>query len=263
MAGSLLIVVARSEPSDFDFVISSYLQMENIYEPEFVKLLFNRMSSSYERMNIITSFGFSVIWRKKFIDKLGADKSEIKVIDLLSGLGENWITLIKYFPNATFFALDFSEEMYRASKQKSVTKLGNRFEVYNQDILKNKLPTNEFDIVTCAFGLKTFNEKQIDKLAQTIYRILKPSGKFTFIEVSKPKNKVLHFLYKLYLKRIIPVLGKIFLGNPSDYRMLWQYTEKFESCNKIIEIFKRNNLEAHFDCYFYGCATGVSGIKKS
>lgn len=41
--------------------------MENIYDPEFVKGLFNRMSNSYERMNFITSFGFSIRWRRQFL----------------------------------------------------------------------------------------------------------------------------------------------------------------------------------------------------
>lgn len=45
--------------------------MKNIYEPEFVKNLFDKMSSSYENMNYITSFGFSIRWRKQFLSKLG------------------------------------------------------------------------------------------------------------------------------------------------------------------------------------------------
>lgn len=63
--------------------------MKNIYDPIFVKNLFNKMSKSYERMNYIASFGFSIIWRKQFIKKLDKNESKIKVIDLLSGLGEN------------------------------------------------------------------------------------------------------------------------------------------------------------------------------
>ena len=64
--------------------------MQNIYEPDFVKKLFNQMSGSYERMNFITSFGFSIIWRKQFLNKLHSSQENINVIDLLSGLGENW-----------------------------------------------------------------------------------------------------------------------------------------------------------------------------
>ena len=73
--------------------------MQNIYEPDFVKKLFNQMSGSYGRMNFITSFGFSIIWRKQFLNKLQSSQEKINVIDLLSGLGENWKSLNQKYPN--------------------------------------------------------------------------------------------------------------------------------------------------------------------
>ncbi|WP_435522906.1 class I SAM-dependent methyltransferase [Chryseobacterium indoltheticum] len=73
------------------------------------------MSGSYERMNYITSFGFSIRWRKQFLNKLGKSEQKLNIIDLLSGLGENWAYLNQNF---TFSALDFSEEMISQSKKK-------------------------------------------------------------------------------------------------------------------------------------------------
>jgi|GEM_PF-3646305 len=43
--------------------------------------------------------------------------------------------------------------------------------------------------------------------------------------------------------------------------MLWIYTKNFENCDKIIEIFRKNNLNVKLDTYFFGCATGISGSK--
>lgn len=229
----------------------------DIYEPEFVKKLFNEMSSSYERMNFITSFGFSIIWRKQFINKLVSSNSELHVIDLLSGLGENWRFLMKKYPNAKFTALDFSEEMVNKSKVNAPKK----FNVIQQDILKHNLLEKEFDIVTCAFGLKTFNDDQLDCLAKTVHHILKDDGGFTFIEISSPKHKLLLRLYRFYLGSVIPILGKLFLGNPNDYKMLWTYTENFGDTKKVKEIFENNNLNVKFHRYFFGCATGISGNK--
>ena len=237
--------------------------MSNIYEPEFVKKLFNQMSSSYERMNYITSFGFSIIWRKQFIKALNKKESKIKVIDLLSGLGENWSYLKNRFPNAEFYALDFSEEMVEKSRKKGKIIFQNKIEIFQDDILKNELKSEEFDIITCAFGLKTFNESQIDLLAKQVYRMLKKEGQFTFIEISKPQNSILYFLYSFYLGKIIPILGKLFLGNPDDYKMLWLYTKKFESCKKVEAIFKKNNLNVQYKEYFFGCASGIYGAKKA
>ncbi|MBD1426148.1 class I SAM-dependent methyltransferase [Sphingobacterium arenae] len=49
------------------------------YEPAFVKKMFNRMSSSYERMNYITSFGFSIRWRRQFLEKLGKSNQHLNL----------------------------------------------------------------------------------------------------------------------------------------------------------------------------------------
>ncbi|WP_206365161.1 class I SAM-dependent methyltransferase [Sphingobacterium corticibacterium] len=234
---------------------------DNIYEPAFVKKMFNRMSSSYERMNYITSFGFSIRWRRQFLEKLGKSNQRLNVIDLLSGLGENWTFLKRNFPNATFYALDFSDKMISRSSNKSKKLFAGDLNLLCENILQNKLESNHFDIISCAYGLKTFNEQQLEVLAGEIHRILKPDGKFSFVEVSKPSKKLLCAFYGFYLEKVIPLLGKIFLGNPHDYKMLWIYTEKYGNSDLVKRIFERNNLTVTKEKYFFGCATGISGRK--
>ncbi|HEX8461997.1 MAG TPA: class I SAM-dependent methyltransferase, partial [Segetibacter sp.] len=207
--------------------------MENsIYNSEFVKGLFNRMSSSYERMNYITSFGFSIRWRTQFLNSFKSTTNQVEVIDLLTGMGETWYSTKNKFPCLNLTALDFSEEMLKCARQKSKMKFNNEVIVLQQDILQNELKSNNYDFVTCAFGLKTFSIEQLEILAQEVKRILKVGGQFSFIEVSKPPNKILKALYSFYLGKIIPILGKFFHGNPEEYKMLWRYTDKFENAKK-------------------------------
>lgn len=236
--------------------------MQNIYEPDFVKKLFNQMSGSYERMNFITSFGFSILWRKQFLKKLTSTSDKIEVIDLLSGLGENWKTLDKMFPKATLRGLDFSDEMVSKSKLKNAKYFHNKLIIEQQDLLQYQLPTNYFDRVSCAFGLKTFNTEQLTVFGETLARILKQDGEFSFIEISVPSNRFLKFFFGFYLGKIIPILGKLFLGNSSDYKMLWTYTTQFKNCYEVKSIFKKQELEVKYHSYFFGCATGISGKKK-
>lgn len=233
----------------------------NIYNPEYVKGLFNKMSSSYERMNFITSFGFSIRWRRQFLEPFKQTKHKAEIIDLLTGMGETWNATKNKLPNSSLTVLDFSDGMLKYAKQKSETQFNNEIIVLQQDILYNKLPSNYYDFVTCAFGLKTFNEEQINILAKETKRILKNGGQFSFIEVSKPNNKILKKLYGFYLGQIIPILGRLLLGNPEEYRMLWQYTNKFDNAKRATEIFTKTGLTAKFYSYFYGCATGFYGTK--
>ena len=41
--------------------------MEDIYSFEFLKALFDEMSGSYDRVNYVTSFGFSWRFRRQFV----------------------------------------------------------------------------------------------------------------------------------------------------------------------------------------------------
>lgn len=233
----------------------------NIYNPEYVKGLFNKMSSSYERMNFITSFGFSIRWRRQFLEAFKQTQHKAEIIDLLTGMGETWNATKNKLPNSTLTVLDFSDGMLKYAKLKSETKYNNEIIVLQQDILKNKLPSNHYDFVTCAFGLKTFNDEQLNVLALETKRILKSGGQFSFIEVSKPNNRILKTLYGFYLGKIIPILGRLLLGNPEEYKMLWQYTNKFDNAKKATEIFANTGLKTEFNSYFYGCATGFYGTK--
>jgi ubiquinone/menaquinone biosynthesis methyltransferase len=233
----------------------------NIYNPEFVKGLFNRMSSSYERMNYITSFGFSIRWRRHFLNAFKPTDHKAEIIDLLTGMGETWAATKAKIPNSNFTALDFSDGMLLYGKHRNKTKFNGEILVLQQDVLNNQLPGNYYDFVTCAFGLKTFNNEQLEILASETKRILKVGGQFSFVEVSKPGNKILKTLYGFYLGKVIPVLGRLLPGNAEAYSMLWQYTEKFENAKKAEDIFKKAGLQTKYHTYFFGCATGFSGTK--
>ena len=236
---------------------------DNIYNPIYVKGLFDRMSSSYERMNYLTSFGFSIRWRTQFLNPFIQTENKAEIIDLLTGMGETWSATKNKLPNSNLTVLDFSEGMLKYAKQKSKAKFKNEIRVLQQDILNNELQSNYYDFVTCAFGLKTFNDEQLIILATETKRILKPGGQFSFIEFSKPENKILKMFYGFYLGRVIPILGKLLLGNPEEYKMLWKYTSNFENSRQATEIFSKVGLETKFCSYFYGCATGFYGQKTN
>ena len=236
---------------------------EYIYKPEYVKGLFDKMSRSYERMNYITSFGFSIRWRTQFLDSFKKTDNKVEIIDLLTGMGETWNATKHKLPNSNLTGLDFSSGMLKYAEQKSKVQFNNRITLVQQDVLKNELPSNHFDYVICAFGLKTFNDVQLKILAQETRRILKVGGQLSFIEISKPENSILQTLYRFYLSRIIPILGKVLLGDPEEYKMLWRYTEKFENARNAQDIFEKEGLKTEFISYFYGCATGFYGEKIS
>ncbi|MBQ0788778.1 MAG: class I SAM-dependent methyltransferase [Oceanihabitans sp.] len=59
--------------------------MKEIYEAKFVEKLFDKMSSSYSKMNYSTSFGFSERWRRQCVEEIEIGKGKI-VVDLMTGM---------------------------------------------------------------------------------------------------------------------------------------------------------------------------------
>lgn len=235
--------------------------MKDIYDPAFVEELFDGMSGSYDRMNTITSFGFSTRWRKQFLDDIQLEKATL-VVDLMAGMGECWPNLIKKIPSsAKIIGIDLSDGMLRHAYKQQKKFSESEIEIYKLNIFENHLPDASASHVVSGFGLKTFNEEQLHKLALETKRLLKNGGHFSFIDVSVPQPKFLRFFYMFYLKRVIPILGRIFLGNPENYKMLGTYTEKFQNAKEVVEIFRQVGLETNYISYFYGCASGVYGKK--
>ena len=235
--------------------------MKEIYEPKFVEKLFDKTSSSYSKMNYITSFGFSERWRRQCVEEIEIEKGKT-VVDLMTGMGECWKHILKKSnKDSKLIGLDFLTEMIsRAEKNKGKFEKSN-IEIFKENVFENSLENETADFVISGFGLKTFNDEQLGKLANEIERILKPIGKFSLIDVSVPDSKFLKQFYMFYLKNIIPILGKLFLGSQETYRMLGIYTEEFENSKNVYKIFNRPEFEVEYVEYFYGCASGIKGRK--
>jgi len=138
---------------------------------------------------------------------------------------------------------------------------GYEIEIRQENALATELPDGFADRAIMAFGLKTLGDHLRAPFAAELFRVLKPGGVLSTIEVSDPNGFLFRRLYLFYLKRIIPILGRLFLGDPECYRMLGVYTERFKGCEPIVEIMKEAGFEVELVHYFYGCATGIVARK--
>lgn len=234
---------------------------EEIYTPAFVAQLFNEMAATYGAVNYISSFGFCQRWRELCVRHAQVAPG-MQVFDLMTGMGECWQMINRVLEDqGRLVAVDLSPEMCRRAHARKTDFAALPIEVRQEDILSNTIADQAADCVISSFGLKTFSPSQLDVLAHEVNRILKPSGRFSFLEISVPPNPILRLPYLFYLRYCIPLLGRLFLGNPHNYRMLGIYTEKFNDCSFMGKALQQQGLyvEQHQD--FFGCATLVCGYK--
>lgn len=237
----------------------------DVFEAGYVQSVFDRMAASYTVVNLISSFGFSYLWRRRCVKQAGRIKGGSVVYDLMSGMGE-CTPIIDRQANGpvSLFSVDFSEAMTeKARARKNNKKFKNlKWSIFRSDVIHRALPEPDgADLIICCFGLKTLNDSDQESFAKIIYKNLKPGGRFSLIEISSAKGWILGPLYRFYLTKIIPIIGRLFLGDPDSYKMLGIYTEAFGNCERFADFLKDTGLSVTYKDHFFGCASSVSGFK--
>jgi len=116
------------------------------------------------------------------------------------------------------------------------------------------IDNNKFDFYTISFGLR--NTKNLDKTLKEAYRVLKPGACFLCLEFSKIHNSSLDLIYKTYSK-LIPVIGKIIVGEKEPYEYLIRSIENFVNQDELIDLMRKNNFSK---CSYRNLSGGIVSI---
>jgi len=235
--------------------------MNDIHSEAFVTSLFDEMAQTYGIVNIFSSLGFAYFWRKRAVEDTQAQA--LDVADLMAGGGECLTHIVKRFGSSTRIDLiDWSEQMCERAGKTCKRMTVENCRVLQHSSLDVPVESNSCVVVISTFGLKTLAADQFKLLAAEIRRILRPSGRFSILEFSIPTNRFVRPFFKLYVNHYVPLLGRLFLGNPDNYRMLWRYTKEFGDCRHVKDIFKSEGFTVAMKTYFLGSATHITGCAR-
>ena len=233
------------------------------YDQEYVTRLFDEMSASYDIVNLISSFGFSEIWRAACVRNLSIPPGAT-VADLMSGSGECWSYLNRRLgSNGRIVSVDISPAMCDRQRRRLGRFRGAHVEVIHGNALSLKQSNGSVDFIISAFGLKTFEQPSLKRLAHETFRVLRNGGSCSFLEISLPASSLLRIIYHFYIGTLIPLIGRIFLKNIECYRMLGIYTEAFGSCARVEGHFKNAGFQVKLKTHFFGCATSIVATKPA
>ena len=197
------------------------------------KEVFDKVASKYDIMNDIMSLGAHRYWKELLIDWLSPEK-EMHIIDVAGGTGDvarRFLKRVKGKGKAT--VCDPNEFMVEEGKKNHTFKDKIEWIVASAEDLPFK--ENTFDAYLVSFGVRNFSN--IEKSLGEAYRVLKPGGKFYCLEFSKAENETISSVYSFY-SSIIPVMGKIIVGDEKPYEYLTKTISNFpsqENFKKIIE----------------------------
>jgi demethylmenaquinone methyltransferase/2-methoxy-6-polyprenyl-1,4-benzoquinol methylase len=230
------------------------------YDDAYVQALFDKMGRTYDFVNMISSFGFSATWRRQCVAGIPI-RAGNHICDMMAGTGECWSFALEQGA-AQVTSVDFSRNMVERQNLRRSRK-GLPIDVRCENATATSIPSGSVDGVVCAFGLKTLDANGLRRFAHEISRILKPSGYFSLLEISLAEDWWLGWLYRWYLSSMIPIIGKLCLGDIECYRKLGVYTKAFGSCATVEPLFRDLGLEVSIKTHFFGCATSIVGWKIS
>ena len=186
---------------------------------EKIQEMFDSVAPSYDRLNHIMSLGVDRIWRKKALKEI-VDGSQQRILDVACGTGDSTIAIAKAAGSGTrVTGIDISEGMMsQVMRKASHEGVHDRIKLIKADAEALPFPDGQFHRVTCAFGIRNFEHKDI--ALQEFLRVLVPGGKAVILELSVPDNRRLRRLYDLYFMHILPFVGGLISGNKQAYKYL-------------------------------------------
>ncbi len=184
-----------------------------------IQNMFSAGAGKYDLLNRVISFGRDVSWRR-FAVKKAVIGPNSRILDLACGTGDVAIEIARQTrQNSKILGVDFSKNMLDLAANK-VRKRGLSRYIFFQKGRAEELPFSDevFDAVFIAFGIR--NVPNIKKGISEIYRVLKEGGKIVILEFTPPKKSFFSFLPWLYIRYILPEIGRIFSGSKDSYKYL-------------------------------------------
>ncbi len=181
-----------------------------------VRGVFDSVASKYDVMNDLMSVGLHRGWKAYALLISGAHAGS-RVLDVAGGTGDLALAFAKKVgETGEVVHTDINEAMLRVGRDRLVD-AGFVVPTLVCDAEKLPLPSNHFDIVTVAFGLRNMTHKET-ALAE-MCRVLKPGGKLLVLEFSKVAQP-LQKAYDWYSFSILPKLGSWVAGDAQSYKYL-------------------------------------------
>jgi len=208
-----------------------------------VEKMFDTISTDYDGLNRVISFGIDVKWRKKVVALVHAQKPDL-VLDIATGTGDLAINLAK--TGATkIIGLDISEGMLAVGRKKIAREhLSERIDMIQGDSEALPFEDHCFDAITVAFGVRNFENLELG--LSEILRVLKPGGLFVILETSVPTKFPFKQGYSAYTKYLLPLIGKIFSKDQDAYSYLSESAAAFphgEKFNNILREIGFTNID--------------------
>ena len=216
-----------------------------------VRGMFNRIAPRYDRMNRLITGNMDQRWRRSLVSRLKIMRSDV-VLDLACGTGD--FTEMVARRRASVLGLDFAGVMLTEAKRRMPS-----VAFVQGDAQGLPISDQSVDVVLSGFALRNFTD--IQGAFHEVARILRPGGRFGYLEVDEPRNPLVRRGHAFYFGRVMPMLGAIF-SDGGAYRYLRDSTAYLPDENELLGMLRSAGVsEIDKRSHMAGAAQAVTAVR--
>ena len=220
-----------------------------------VATMFNNIAGKYDFLNRFLSVGIDKSWRRKAIVELKEINPQV-ILDVATGTGDVALLAYEILHPEKIVGIDIADAMLELGRKKiSKANLTGKIELARGDGETINYDNHSFDAITVAFGVRNF--ENLETGLSEMLRVLKPGGKISILEFSKPVLPVFKSFYNLYMKIVAPGFGRMIAHNKQAYEYLNNSVKAFPDRDSFTAIMKKAGFQK---TYFKTLSLGICCI---
>ena len=189
--------------------------------------MFDRIADRYDLMNLVMTLGQEPRFIRDTVTAAQLGQAP-KVLDIATGTGDLALEAANQRYGAEVYGLDISNEMLEVARRRTG---GENIVWQTGDAMELPYDDDTFDAVTHGYLLR--NVTDISKTLKEQYRVLKPGGWMTSLEMSPAPRDVVKPFSTAYIKYVVPRLANAITQNPDAYEYLSRTSRGFHTADRI------------------------------
>ena len=224
-----------SETTDFGF-----REVPRDQKASMVRQVFESVAPRYDLMNDLMSLGIHRIWKRIFINAIGASKRET-LLDLAGGTGDIAFGALDRGAGRVILT-DVNPAMLEVAQKRALDRgIVRNIDFAVVDAEHIPLPDRSVEKISIAFGLRNCTDK--DAVLREARRVLRPGGRFHCLEFSRVEIAPLASVYETWSFKVLPEIGARVANDRDSYEYLAESIRRFPDQETLCGMMREAGLE--------------------
>ncbi|WP_203071505.1 class I SAM-dependent methyltransferase [Falsiroseomonas ponticola] len=223
-----------------DTVDFGFREVPKAEKASLVRQVFESVAPRYDLMNDLMSLGIHRIWKRIFVNAIGASKRET-LLDLAGGTGDIAFGALAGGAKRVILT-DVNPAMLEVAQKRALDRgIVDGLDYAVVDAERIPLPDRSVEKISIAFGLRNCTDK--DAVLREARRVLRPGGRFHCLEFSRVEIAPLASIYDTWSFKVLPEIGARVAKDRDSYEYLAESIRRFPDQETLCEMMRGAGLE--------------------